>query len=65
MLHSSERVANKMIPGVSLRVSLAAMKDQDQRASWGGHGLFGQYSTSLFIVKRSQDRNSNRAGNWR
>jgi hypothetical protein len=41
---------------------MTAMKHHDQKASWGGKGLFGLHCQ---IIGRSQDRNSSRAGTWR
>jgi hypothetical protein len=34
--------------GVSVRVSIAVMKHHDQKASWGGKGLFGLYFQITF-----------------
>ena len=50
---------------ISLRVSMAATKHHDQKAEQGGKGLFVLHCTSQFIIKGSQDRNSDRAGTWR
>ena len=44
-----------------LRVSLAAMKHHDLKATWGGEGRFGLH----FHITVSQDRHPNRAGTWR
>jgi hypothetical protein len=44
------------------------MKQHDQEAIWGrgvGEGLFGLHFTEIFIIERSQDRNSNNTGTWR
>ena len=47
------------------RVSIAVTKYHDQKAHWGGKGLFSYISRSLSIGGESQDRNSSRAGTWR
>jgi hypothetical protein len=41
------------------------MKHHDQKASWGGKGLFGLYFHIVAMTEESQDRNSSRAGTWR
>jgi hypothetical protein len=35
------------------------------KATWGGKVLFCEVSTSQFIIKGSQDRNSRRAETWK
>jgi hypothetical protein len=62
MLEWSFRIAEllfcKNYSGVRLRASTAVMKHHDQK----GKDDSAYTSTSLFIIKGSQDRNSNRAG---
>ena len=48
---------------VLVRVYFAAMKHHGPKVSWGGKGLFGLQTISLFIIAGSQDRNSNRVKN--
>jgi hypothetical protein len=49
-----------------LRVSIAGMKTPRPKSKLGEEWVSVAYtSTSLFIIKRSQDRNSHRAGTWR
>jgi hypothetical protein len=40
-------------------------KKHDQKAGWGGKGLFSLHFMLLFIREGNQNRNSNRAGTWR
>jgi hypothetical protein len=41
-----------------VRVSIATTKHHDQKASWGGKGLFSLHTNILlFIIEGSQDRN--------
>lgn len=44
------------------RVSITVMKHSDQKARWGGKGLFSLYFQITVHHGGSQDRNSNRAG---
>ena len=55
----------RLMVGVSIRVSVAAIKDHDQKANWEERVYLAYTSTLLFITEESQDRNSNRAGSWR
>jgi hypothetical protein len=51
---------------VLVRITTAVMKHHDQ-SKLGRKGVFGLHrytATSLFILHRSQDRNSNRVGTW-
>ena len=52
---------------VLVRISIAVMNRHDQsKLGGGGQRVPLAYtSTSLFIMERSQGRNSNRAGTWR
>jgi hypothetical protein len=48
-----------------LRVSIAATKHHNGKASWGGKSLFGlHFHTLLFVTEGNQDKNSHRAGFW-
>ena len=47
---------------VFLRVSIAAMKHHNHKASWEERIYLVYTSISLFIIKGNQDRNSHRAG---
>jgi hypothetical protein len=53
------------MPFVLVMISLAEVKHWDQKASWGGRVYLADTSLSSFIIEGSQDRNSNKAGNWR
>jgi hypothetical protein len=52
---------------VLVRISTAAVKHHDQKASWGEKGLFGlPYIIALTcIMEGSEDRNPDRGGIWR
>jgi hypothetical protein len=50
---------------VLVRVTLSVMKLHDQKQAGEERVYLAYISTSLFIIKGSQDRNSNRAGTWR
>jgi hypothetical protein len=39
--------------------------ERKKKANSEGKGVFGLHFASLFIIKGSQDENSNRAGTWR
>ena len=47
---------------VLVRISIASTKHHDQKTSWVGKGSFTFFSTLLFIIEGSQDRNFNRSG---
>jgi hypothetical protein len=50
--------------GFLVNVTLAVLKHHDQK-QLEEKGVYSTYiSTSLFIIKRSQDRNTNKAGTW-
>jgi hypothetical protein len=49
---------------VLVRVSIAAMKHHDQKQVREERVYLAYIFIALFIIKGSQDRNSNRAGTW-
>ena len=52
-------------PAVLVRVSTAAINHHDQKQAGQERVYLAYTSTVLFIIGGSQDRNSNRAGNWK
>ena len=50
---------------VLVRVSIAVMKHHDPKQVGEERAYLAYTSTSLFIIERSQDRNSSRAESWR
>jgi hypothetical protein len=50
---------------ICLRVTTAVIKHHDQKHLGKERVYLAYTSTSLVIIKRSQDRNSSRAENWR
>jgi hypothetical protein len=50
---------------VLVRVTIAVMKYHDQSNLEGKWVYLAYTSISLFIIKESQDKNSNREGTWR
>ena len=50
---------------VLVLVSIVAKERHDQKARWEERAYPAYTCTALFIVKGSQDRNSNRSGTWR
>jgi hypothetical protein len=58
-MHLNSKKTKILFIPILVRISSAATKHHNQKALWGGKGLFslGFY---FFITKGSQDRNSNR-----
>jgi hypothetical protein len=48
-----------------VRISIAAIKHHDKKASWGGRVYLAYTSKLLFITDGSWVGNSNGAGTWR
>jgi hypothetical protein len=63
--HSKTRVDDTLSLDDLVRISIVAMKNHGQKASWEGKHLLGLHFDIAVHRKGSQDRNSNRAGTWR